>query len=670
MSSVEQEVKKYVCNDGLDDFVEYYKKKLGMSNAILWDIASYCDSSYEENKTIRNLVYDIRQYHPYKTQQKPVAFNPNQFATMLYKELSEPVSGSVSAYICTPLASIANEFERELPVLLLLGDFHEGREECESSQLSLYNQSFFRLIDTFVGKQNVQTDLFIENWGKNIRDIDPSDSSIYDAINYLSWCFGKLKNDDKCTLRNIRSHYTDPRQNSSDADYVFTILQETMTYTEFSEQCMTRYKTTDPKHILMLICERMKKGAAVFLQEQWKNANPFFATYSKVLIEISQLPYQVQSYICTYYHDYRFHLFPYANEKIILTPDYALKLDYDNISNEDLYDFCKIHLAQHYDTQREINMVYWFGFGPTLDIYFLARAFKSPIGNLPSQFSILYAGNRHIENLLYFLTTQTGYYSIRYYGTNPKKCITLKPFTERCTELANIKDFPKVYVSTHAFVFQFLQTITNMNILGSQAIHSLAKFIKLNASFMKELMKYNVTSLPAILKNPILLMASKEYFSYYMHNVVTKRDLDSFIQDDVIFTEGWHIGLLMSKANLYFDSKQTSLFVDYLYSNTRVTQCKPEEIMKGRINKHYVDFVKDCTTLLNLITGSPASISAKYAVKTQNIKMLQYVLTHMPYNPDHETIQELQTFVNNNKETCSHYLKHFKEILKSYHIFL
>ena len=58
------------------------------------------------------------------------------------------------------------------------------------------------------------------------------------------------------------------------------------------------------------------------------------------------------------------------------------------------------------------NLFHTFGTVGTMDLYWLARVLKSPLGGLPSQLSCIYVGNSHVVNYMRYLTTCMPYYDV------------------------------------------------------------------------------------------------------------------------------------------------------------------------------------------------------------------------------------------------------------------
>jgi len=680
--SVEESIKDYICKVKLHDFVDYYSSRLDIlfGDNHKFDIASYCDSNSDANETVKSLVNDIRQYMPFKTTKKYRSkISVSKLADTLYEAIGTEISGASCAYILTPTDKCVSLFFRDLPVLVLFGDFHEGRQGCLSGKNSFYNGTLLKTLDTSMKTNEIVTDFFLEVWEKEYDMSDDTQSSIYDTIHYLQWCFGKLKDDSKCPVSTIRTHFADPRQNKYDAECIFTLLHECTSYVEFEEQCRIKYKNFSAYNILGLILERMKLGAKEFCKRN--HENPFLQTHSKCFIELSQLPSTFQTLIWDFYHEFKSHSFPDSSDIPLFEADAPLVKEEEYIAyihEEQIFHFCKKRLQPYYvnTSKGNINLIFWVGCVATLDIYYLSRAFKSPIGNLPSQCSVLYAGNHHIQNLLFFLVNQTELYQIRYLAPEDKsKCLKCTTFTTFCHhQFQPFEGYFKIYKKTHTFFPQVMKEIELLGIQTALSRKSLHELLKKHDRVIFELLYYDHTQSPFrkeayLFTPPILnsLIRVKSIYKDFMCKIATHETIKLFIDKDIVFPEGWHIGPLIKLCKQY----EGADCIDFLYSNTRVTKCDMMEIMvpnfvADQTNKPYLTFVSDCIVILNFLSAAPGMLNLKNAIRSENVKMIQYVLTHTPFIADRDTIDLFKDYLTSHKEVHMKYLRHFKQEISSY----
>ena len=599
-------LREFLCDNVNKDFVSYFSQRIEQTfpNAEEYlmrekaDFAAFCDADKEKNREIKKLVNDILQYNAYKTNK---AYSNNMKAEHIAHTFSsmfqdKHLSGPIAFTLCVPSKKLSDVFERECPVIVLIGDKHEGEEKCNKPDVSLYDGSFLSALNNFVKEHNIVTDLFIENWGDKGRSMPTKDrSSLSHTHNYLQWCYGKLKND-KCPVRNLRTHYADPRTNEKDIDSIWFMIYDSSTYSDLEARLKRSFPLLSAKQIYELVCIRLRFGTYKFCKYMLTNKNEFFKTYSNVMKEIMQLPDHMQRYLFTKYNKYENH-YMITEDAAVLLSEQPLDLAIDHSNRDQEFQTIKTTISKFLDTTKRISYIYWFGFTSTLDMYFLSRALKSPIGNLPSQLSILYAGNMHINHLLYFLTYQTQFYSIfRISSSISNKCVSMTNLTQYAmqilTKRLSIKD---TYMWTHAFFSSFLSTALSNNLLSDKHIKELVEFLSRPKScdilnellFYDELISGYMSEVFDIYKDSVvdldisasalkmntqlidmfklhkelksLLFKNKRYFESYFKNSSTILKL---IADKVELTETWQLLKVEENKELFIDNNQYLSYIN------------------------------------------------------------------------------------------------------------
>lgn len=304
------------------------------------------------------------------------------------------LEGPVSYTVLEPTHKLNKILKRTGPKILLLGDIHIGNGTCENCSVengcySLYNtNTFLQYMNEQATITGLVVDFFIETWvhtltrttsRTDIRRSTPKrflnkeelkdsradllkNSSMEDTMYMIRNCFGRLED---CPFNNIRVHMADPRNNKR-RKYSFDKLFATFTHlkkknayeliTDIGYDQWIKFPKFDPVDITRLLYYVYINGlqAKTFFNE------PLFHQHSMTYKEFIQLPIQLQ--IILKYGSYTIN-------------------------------FHKTSLM--------------------VDLYTICRILKTPKEEgEPSQFSIVYLGDAHIENIVKLLT-DTGLYTIK-----------------------------------------------------------------------------------------------------------------------------------------------------------------------------------------------------------------------------------------------------------------
>jgi hypothetical protein len=622
--------------------------------------------------------------------------SPYEIANELGKFMSNIIlSGPTSFYICTPTQKAINLFGRNCPVLMLLGDRHVGQEMCHITTIiksgrehkSLYDKSFINDLNTFVKDHNIIADIFLETWTNEEAVNIPNHSSFFNFHNYLRHCYTKLRNDHLCPAKDIRTHYSDPRKRSGDAEHVWFMIAKCNSYTEFSNEFYKHYFYASADSVLDHVIKRLKSGANVLgIFKDYE----FFQRYSKVIVEISQLPKEMQGIIYHLYHKYMKHAFPKYEGQIspFSKTDYPMNVHYGIFNDEENFEYIKKVITPFVNLNTGQCSIHWFGEVPTLDLYFLARALKSPIGNLPSQLSILYAGSLHVGSLVYFLMYESDLYTISDIGNNHMKCVEVKPFHKVTDNLykkflhKNV-DLEIIYRFVHPWFLSFLLAAFYSQVFATRSARAkLLDFFKANPETLEEVLIENSEYIPYIssyssgeidrfsnnrkssllrllwqyteCKDAILL--NKAFFIYYIKDSL---HIEELIQDKYLLTESWQSIALIEYAYL-FDRPQ--LLLDYLYNYAQVS--KDDRLDTRFLSKEASPEVYEL--LFEDIRN--ASLSKRVAIRPltfvlymNNIKLIQDVLDNPAFEWTAENLQCFHAYLkeHSNEQLIKHKFKRF-----------
>ena len=368
------------------------------------------------------------------------------------------ISGPVGMTVLQPTIELNKQLGRNAPIIVLLHDDHEfngGCHPCDEKHgcLSLfkhaeskvdrftsvvhflkgkktYTVSFVKVLKA-IAKRGVSVDFFFEAWNYSKCERNSCQSALFDVRQELRDCAIKHS----CYYSPVRVHLSDPRNKHNDCDIIIRYILKG-NYKDFQKYVTMHYKEFTSSYILYLFVELLLIGPSMFLQTVFQT-DAFFARYSVVYKQLHQLPAVIKDNICLKYHNYIQHLSTDVtvnkdpHMKALRSETITIQTDsgYLNFqSDESLYYSLRTLLTfPKYRPLRHITT--WIGISATLDIYFLSRALKTPELNIPSQLSVLYAGDIRCIQLLMFLTQSTKYYTVTrfHYDIAKTKCIHVIP---------------------------------------------------------------------------------------------------------------------------------------------------------------------------------------------------------------------------------------------------
>ena len=365
-------------------------------------------------------------YQPFKTKQKASNIHPQLIAYNLLNQIRQ-LSGPVGYYVMVPTAKLNDMLGRQGPVILLLSDEHRYKKGCKICTVdkgcySLFHEdkhTFARMLNEFMNKEKLVKDIFLERWGSGIKEKDllqrkfeekPQkrfhESALGDFSHVLKPCWNYQRENtlpqEMCMTKHIRVHKSDPRHLGGQDEYryaesIFNVIRERYVNPSIFADYVNKYfPDFTAEEIFQLVLDRFEMGANKFLQTRFWT-HPFFKKYSKMYKQIQALPENLQIIIKSYdqpeYHP-------------VDQPRSGFRKQIANMMERNENPFGYLHDLM---TDGDVNM-YYLGRIMSMDLYFLGRALKSPIGGLPSQLTVLYGGGRHTNLLAYFLS-RTGLYT-------------------------------------------------------------------------------------------------------------------------------------------------------------------------------------------------------------------------------------------------------------------
>jgi len=368
---------------------------------------------------------------------------PQEIAARLSVDIKQ-MSGPIYGALLVPKAEFTTIIGRNPPVFLLLGDIHVGNRHCDTCPnkacLSLYrdNPTFYNYLSNLAKKTNLSIDLFLEEWtsqaerDKNVfqpKTISKQDSALIESTDLMIPCTGQRKENklrQSCFFTEFRTHNANPRHSDVAAGNKYngdTILDFVYSFTRLNViELMLTSRYPDFNVYQELLSLYSAKDNVETIDRYF--SSPFFKKYSRTLHEFYQLPAVIQAELMERLLNaakndkteaYMMANNIYSNIK----PDMIAALR-EFIGDSSESNKTKLQLI----IEKALN-VFGISFGGTLvDIYTISRALKGFKGGLPSQLSVVYQGNLHIERQILLLQN---YYDVVQIWDSPNardtKCI-------------------------------------------------------------------------------------------------------------------------------------------------------------------------------------------------------------------------------------------------------
>jgi hypothetical protein len=376
---------------------------------------------------------------------------PEQIADTIIQDIKQ-INGPIFGALMVPNERLIKELGRTPPVIMLLGDVHEGNQQCNSCRdgcYSLYkdNPTFLKYLAKQSKTHDWSIDLFLEAWIDSkyfyngifpIWNIIPNRSALTDSKIITTACVGQRKEKllrGNCFYTEFRTHNANPRQgdvyinNKYHADFIFNFI-----FTAFNNEnsimdnlliLIKYFNKVYPGYEVLKIFEEIKKlidaTTNIDIIEIFFNSQ-FFNKFSRTLHEFNKLPKTIQeelkknllnaaknnntNYIIFNNQQNNYdcsHLFN-SIIKILKENKYEEKEKMDEYNLE-------LNKFNFKDTIRTTNDMYDVTLGSALvNIYSISRALKGFKNGLDSQFSVVFQGYHHIFSDILLLEN---YYDIK-----------------------------------------------------------------------------------------------------------------------------------------------------------------------------------------------------------------------------------------------------------------
>ena len=499
-------------------------------------------SASVENEKWAEFVKDLSAYRAYKTDKRPIDVDADTIVRAIQKE-ARKYEGPVSYTILKPRTALEQILGRPAPVLWLFGDMHVTRNMCEQCDendakepcLTFYSTlpfngtkrgTFAYHLESIAKKLQIVTDYHMESWTEAMQETynfelnisykfanpDPRyhPSSLSDNYMDMFPCIPKYKHK-SCHVPKLRVHVADSRQKVVDFNMLLDLKQyntfelwkracNTIVNKQISDELAQKIRQ---RECLYLISKRILLGPCEFAK-QFACSNPILAKHCKTSFELLQLPPVLQVSMCSYLSlmstkipfdravkDFNFFAFGMKNEDLYA----AIKKWYDNcmtlLEEQNVYH----------------NLCFIYGATGTMDLYWLARVLKSPLGGLPSQLSCIYVGDMHVASYIRFLTACMPYYDIVQLvvqrGTNDSKCIIVPEYESHQVKLENIIRFAQAIarstksselVNPFALMSEVCEYTQTSTTLQGEDLVSFEHFIQLHLTWRDFFYDFDVPS--------------------------------------------------------------------------------------------------------------------------------------------------------------------------------
>ena len=368
------------------------------------------------------------------------------------------ISGPTNMIILKPKLEYIKD---KLPLFILFGDLHNSEENmcidcnCDDDLKNccypIYSKDFHKFLDNLPENNNFPIDFNIEGGinkyilqtNINSRNLIP-EYPLYLTREAIEICYNKkikihnpLLYKRKCHTNNIRWQYADSRfHNYPNYKYDFENFLDTFYEIFFTNNDMNFSRLIKyPNHIkyLNIIKHIFDYNFYDYIP---KNNSSILKQLKKIEIEYIKNNWKI--WLKKYYK----YIFSYISNET--------GLNHDNIKIDLFKDFVNAVKQICYKNKVESNMKiinsflfeykneYAFALlqlnTALLDLYYLFRTFKQPQGSKKTFISIGYFGNRHVNNISYFLTSIMDCYDIVYqhskeiYSRN--RCIKVNDFID------------------------------------------------------------------------------------------------------------------------------------------------------------------------------------------------------------------------------------------------
>ena len=357
--------------------------------------------------------------------------SPLEIGTMI-KQRVRRIEGPVSATIMVPNNKLNIDLGRDGPVIVLLYDYHEGNQRCDSCDVkdgcySLYSpSSFLTMINDLSRDESISTDLFMEMWySKSDREkyknkkysfkFGLHNSALNEMISSTVSCLTFTRERQlNCPVPNIRTHMGDTRK-MVNAHTFIAIFERIHTMIGFMKdsfslneaikkvkEIITKYYNVEPNTIFDLIDQYFHRKLNIIDVF----THPFYHN-SRFKHEFNQLPFSIQEYLkkaTTSIKNKYTDKFQLGDAEDGFNKFISILKDPSSINENYSWNVFEENVMSIHDALKFTKLDLLF-----VDIYTVSRLLKTFNGGLPSQLSVIYLGAMHTDNIVKMLS---GYYEI------------------------------------------------------------------------------------------------------------------------------------------------------------------------------------------------------------------------------------------------------------------
>lgn len=361
------------------------------------------------------------------------------------KEINK-ISGPVSCHYLKPRDEIFSKFKEngiKLPILLLFGDVHGSSlnmcDDCEKKEgcYRIYDKELLQLLDRLSTDEH-PIDFYVEVFKdyEYQRRYLPYDEKavILDKKQPLcimchgdtEFCFkrdkrGTAEYEEKCPTRNIRWHYSDPRQNYEFIEGNISLLSF---YLKIIDTIDVFPKNIRFIEIIKNLFLKLGEGIPIFSKYFFENIGSLSILSKQIKKNLPFISGDISEDLLVFLIN--------SQSFFYKEPDYS-KFKIDSINNyiELIENIDNVEFVKKYKQKYPIPFQYFVNFikkvvSSFLDLYFITRVLK---GSNQASMVVAYLGLNHIDNIKYIFEDIIGYTVNMNIGL---KIFVDKDITNRC----------------------------------------------------------------------------------------------------------------------------------------------------------------------------------------------------------------------------------------------
>ena len=353
---------------------------------------------------------------------------PHEIASIIDEKVLK-LNGPIYGALLVPKEEFTRILDRAPPVFWFLGDRHIGNNECETCPMgtcfTLYknNPTFYNFLANLAKSFNISIDLFLEYWisqqyaDKNsvrTKFVGIQNSALIQSNDLMDPCTAQRKENElrrSCFFTEFRTHNADIRKTHAffsdkyDADVIlYTVNLFTKTYLADNSKTKSAAHMLSSRYPGFNVYEELLSLYSAKDNVESINryfSSPFFKKYSRTLHEFDQLRKDVQSGLME-----QLLIAAENNEtqEYMISDDPSIRTEMVTALTDFIGDNSKSNETKLQLVMEKASESYEYSLGVSLvDIYTLSRALKAFKGGFPSQLSVIFQGDAHIQNQIFLL---------------------------------------------------------------------------------------------------------------------------------------------------------------------------------------------------------------------------------------------------------------------------